>query len=149
MSITKRTSGSSGASKPDPSELLDPVRQYLSEPRCAVLSTLSPDGAPSQAVVHYLLERDALVVNGRIDRQWTSNLRRDARVSILVHDAERPLHWVGFAGTAKIVSEDSTAVDDAVAIARRYAEDPTPFRSQQRISFRILPHRSYQYGSAE
>jgi hypothetical protein len=58
---------------PEPCGLLDPVRQYLREPRCAVLSTTGPDGAPHQVVVHYLLERDALIVNGRADRHWVSS----------------------------------------------------------------------------
>jgi PPOX class probable F420-dependent enzyme len=125
----------------EPRELLDPVRQYLAAPRCAVLSTIEPDGAPHPAVVHYLLEPDALIVNGRADRHWLSNLRRDPRVSVVVHDADQPLHWVGIKGSAALLRTGRAAVDDAMAMARRYGEDPAAFEDQQRVSFRIVPRR--------
>ncbi len=48
----------------EPGGLLDRVRQYLAAPRCAVVSTIELEGAPHPAVVHYLLERDTLIVNG-------------------------------------------------------------------------------------
>jgi hypothetical protein len=34
----------------DRSPLIDPVRRFLSAPRCTVLSTLGPDGALAQAM---------------------------------------------------------------------------------------------------
>jgi PPOX class probable F420-dependent enzyme len=129
----------------DPSALLDPVRGYLAEPRFAVLSTNGPDGVPHPAVVHYRLERDALVVNGRADRRWISNLRRDPRVSVVVHDADRPSYWVGIKGSVELLRTGQAAVDDATALARRY-EDPAVFEGQQRVSYRILPRRVYEYG---
>ena len=42
----------------DGRDLLEPVRAFLSAPRCAVLSTIGPDGAPRQIVIHYLLGED-------------------------------------------------------------------------------------------
>jgi PPOX class probable F420-dependent enzyme len=130
----------------DPSGLLDPVRPYLAEPRCAVLSTIEPDGAPHQAVVHYLPEGDALIVNGRADRRWLSNLRRDPRVSVVVHDADQPLHWVGIKGNAELLHTGQMAVEHAMVMARRYCEDPAAYQDQQRVSFRIVPRRVYEYG---
>jgi PPOX class probable F420-dependent enzyme len=131
---------------PEPRGLLDPVQAYLAEPRCAVLSTVGPDGAPRQAVVHYLLERDALIVNGRANRHWVSNLRRDQRVSVVVHDADQPLHWVGVKGSAELLRTGKAAVDDAMAMARRYGEVPAAYQDQQRVSFRIVPWRLSEYG---
>ncbi len=80
-----------------PSGLLAPLREYLAAPRCAVLS-LGADRAPRQVVVHYLREPDGLLLNGGSDRRWAENLGRDPRVSLVVHDAEQPLHWVGIRG---------------------------------------------------
>lgn len=125
--------------------LLDGVFGYLSEPRCAVLSTIGPDGGPHPAVVHYMLESDALVVNGRADRLWLRNLARSPRVSFVVHDVDRPLHWIGIKGEAEILREGEAAVADAMTIARRYGEDPNSFKDQQRISFRITPRSVYEY----
>jgi PPOX class probable F420-dependent enzyme len=124
--------------------VLDAVRDYLSDPRCAVLSTVGPDGAPHQAVLHYLLEADALVLNGRTDRRWARNLRDGGRVSIVVHDADDYLHWVGIKGRAERLREGDAAVEDAMTLARRYGEDPDDFRGQERVSFRVVPERVFE-----
>jgi PPOX class probable F420-dependent enzyme len=127
--------------------LLEPYRDYLAAPRCAVLSTLDADGAPQQAVVHYLPTDDGtILINGRPDRRWAENLQRDPRLSIVVHDADQPLHWVGIRGTAELLREGDGAVEDAVTMARRYGEDPAPYESQRRVSFRVLPRRAYEFG---
>jgi hypothetical protein len=39
----------------DARELIEPVRSFLSAPRCAVLATIGADGAPRLIVTHYLL----------------------------------------------------------------------------------------------
>jgi len=130
----------------EPDRLLAPVREYLREPRCAVLSSIGIDGAPHQAVVHYLLEAGGLLVNGRPDRRWAANLRRDPRASVVIHDADRPLHWVGIKGSAQPVRDGQAAVDDAMTMARRYAEDPADYEDQERVSFLIRPHGVFEYG---
>jgi PPOX class probable F420-dependent enzyme len=121
------------------------ARDYLSAPRCAVLSTIGPDGAPHPAVVHYLPGEDSLIVNGRADRRWVSNARGDRRVCVVVHDAAEPLHWVGIKGTAEFLRDGQAAVEDAVTLARRYGEDPAGYRDQQRVSFRIVPRSVTEY----
>lgn len=131
---------------PEPDRLLAHVREYLRAPRCAVLSSVAADGAPHQAVVHYLLEADGLVLNGRPDRHWAANLRRDPRASLVIHDADRPLHWVGIKGGALAVRDGQAAVDDAMEMARRYGEDPADYQGQRRVSFLVRPHRVFEYG---
>jgi PPOX class probable F420-dependent enzyme len=124
--------------------VLDAVRVYLSEPRCAVLSTVGADGTPHQAVLHYLLEPDGLVLNGRVDRRWARHLRDGGRVSIVVHDADDYLHWVGIKGRAEPLRDGDAAVEDAMTLARRYGEDPEAFRGQERVSFRVVPERVFE-----
>jgi PPOX class probable F420-dependent enzyme len=89
----------------DISQRLALLRPYLVETRCAVLTTLDPDGSPHPAVVHYRLEDDAIVINGRVDRRWVRNLRRDPRVSVVIHDADDLLHWVGIKGATQLLRE--------------------------------------------
>jgi PPOX class probable F420-dependent enzyme len=122
----------------------DSVRDYLAAPRCAVLSTLDAKGAPHQTVVHYFLEEGGLVVNGRPDRLWARNLRRDPRVSVVVHDSDDYLHWVGIKGTARVLHEGQAAVEAAMNLARRYDEDPEEFRNLERVSFEIVPDRVFE-----
>jgi PPOX class probable F420-dependent enzyme len=117
------------------------VRDFLAAPRFAVISTINPDGSAHQAVVWYLLEGDEIVVNSREGRRWPSNLRRDPRLSVAVHDGA---DWVGLRGQVAIVDDQPTAQADIAAMARRYddpadaeAEISTQFRHQQRVSFRL------------
>ena len=121
----------------DGRDLIEPVRAFLSAPRCAVLSTIGLDGAPRQIVLHYLLGEGHLRINGHRDRHWVANLRRDPRASLIVHDQVDYLHYVSIRGTATLLDEGDTAVAEAMTQAERYSEDPAEFANQPRVSFRI------------
>jgi len=85
--------------------LIELVRDFLSAPRCAVLSTVGTDGAPRQIVIHYLLGENHLLINGHRDRRWVANLRRDPRASLIIHDQVDYLHYVSIRGTAILLDE--------------------------------------------
>lgn len=129
----------------DDRDLIEPVRAFLSAPRCAVLSTVGADGAPRQIVTHYLLGENHLLINGHRDRRWVANLRRDPRSSLIVHDQVDYLHYVSIRGTATLVDEGETALADAMRQAERYGEDPADFAGQPRVSFRIDVERLTEY----
>ena len=120
------------------------VREFLAAPRQAVLATFDVHGAPHQTVVNYFCEESSLVVNGRPDRLWAKNLRRDPRISVVVHDRDNYLHWVGIKGTARVLHEGPEATQDAMELAVRYDEDPEEFRHLVRVSFEIVPRRVYE-----
>ena len=129
----------------DARELIEPVRAFLGAPRCAALSTVGADGAPRQIVIHYLLGEDYLLINGHRDRRWVANLRRDPRVSLIVHDQTDYLHYVSIRGTATLLDEGEPAVADAMRQAERYGEDPADFADQPRVSFRVDVERLTDY----
>jgi PPOX class probable F420-dependent enzyme len=129
----------------DGHDLIEPVRGFLSAPRCAVLSTIGRDGAPRQIVIHYLLGDSHVRINGHRDRRWVANLRRDPRVSLIVHDQVDYLHYVSIRGTATLVDEGATAVAEAMSQAERYDEDPAEFAGQPRVSFRIDVEQLTEY----
>ncbi len=121
---------------------IDAVRSFLAGPHRAILSTLGSDGSPHLVVVDYLVEPDGLLLNGRVNRRWVRNLRDDTRVSALIHDHDDVSHWVRLAGTAELVREgDEAAVEDAMAMARRYGDDPEPFRGQHRVTWHLAPRQ--------
>ena len=111
-----------------------------------VLSTISPDGSPHQAVVWYELRGDAVLVNSRPERHWPTNLRRDPRYGFLV---EEGYEWVALRGRAERLSDPAQAIEDIVAMARRYhADEPAKaeqdianFRGQVRESFLLQVER--------
>jgi PPOX class probable F420-dependent enzyme len=129
----------------DARDLIEPVRVFLAAPRCAVLSTLGPDGGPRQIVVHYLLGEDHLRINGHRDRRWVANLRRDPRAALIVHDDADYLHYVSIRGSATLLDEGDDAIAEATRQAERYGEDPRPFAAQPRVSFRIDVRRLSEY----
>lgn len=125
--------------------LIEPVRAFLSAPRCAVLSTVGRDGAPRQIVIHYVLGENHLRINGHRDRRWVANLRRDPRASLIVHDQADYLHYVSIRGTAKLLDEGEAAVAQAMTQAQRYGEAPAEFADQPRVSFRIDVEQLTEY----
>ena|ERR1700744_628326 len=119
---------------------LEDMRTFLQGPHRAVLSTLDSDGAPHLVVVDYLAEDAGLMLNGRVNRRWVLNLRRDPRASALVHDPADAGHWVRVSGTAELIRDgDGRAVEDAKVMARRYGDDPEQFTGQHRVTWRLVP----------
>jgi PPOX class probable F420-dependent enzyme len=129
----------------DGRRLIEPVRGFLSAPRCAVLSTLGPDGAPRQIVIHYMLGEDHVRLNGHRDRRWVANVRRDPRVALIVHDEHDYLHYVSIRGRAALLDESEDALAEAMRQAERYDEDPAGFAGQPRVSFRVDPEHIHEY----
>jgi PPOX class probable F420-dependent enzyme len=129
----------------DGGPLIEPVRQFLSAPRCAVLSTIGPDGAPRQIVIHYTLGKDHIRLNGHRDRRWVANVRRDSRVALIVHDEHDYLHYVSIRGRAALVDAGEDALAEAMSQAERYGEDPADFAGQPRVSFRLDPEHVHEY----
>lgn len=130
----------------DGRRLIEPVRPFLSAPRCAVLSTLGPDGAPRQIVIHYMLGEDHIRLNGHRDRHWVANVRRDPRVALIVHDDTNYLHYVSIRGRAALVDEREDALAEAMSQAERYGEDPADYAGRPRVSFRVDPEHVHEYG---
>jgi PPOX class probable F420-dependent enzyme len=122
------------------------IRDYLAVPRHAVISTLSPDGSPHQAIVWYLLDGDSLIINSREERHWPQNLARDDRISVAVQDWQRPNHWVSLKGQAEFLHDGDAALGDIQAMARRYNGNPSAYDGQHRVSFRISVLSTFEYG---
>jgi PPOX class probable F420-dependent enzyme len=128
-----------------PSADLDDVRSFLEEPNRAVLATLDAAGAPHIVVVDYLVLDDALLLNGRRDRRWVRNLRRDPRATALIHDPHSVDHWVSIGGSVELVREgDDDSVDDAKTMSRRYGDDPEQFNGQHRVTWRLAAERVFE-----
>jgi PPOX class probable F420-dependent enzyme len=121
------------------------VRRFLESdpPRFATIATVDPAGAPHQAVIWYLVEGDAVVVNSLEGRRWPADLRRDPRFSFVVEDGRR---YVALRGRAEELPGRDRGLADISAMARRYerpadAEEMIErrFRPQQRVSFLLRP----------
>jgi PPOX class probable F420-dependent enzyme len=128
-------------------ELPAAIRSFLEPAHHATIATLDADGAPHLAFVWYLLDGDDIVLNSRTERHWPRNLQRDPRVHFGVRDeADDDDHWVGVKGRAEVLRDGDAALEDIMAMARRYGGNPDKFRGQSRISFVIRPESTFEYG---
>lgn len=130
------------------------VRDFLSETRFATIATINPDGSPSQAVIWYRFDDDTIVINSAVGRRWPTNLLRDPRISVAVHDGGDGYRWVGLGGVVEAIEDQPTAQADIAEMARRYhANDPAEaealvrdrFERQTRISFRVAIDRVHDH----
>lgn len=93
-------------------------REFVREPRFAVLATIGHDGTPQQTVIWYDLRGDQIMMNTTADRVKMENILRDPRVSICIPDGYR---FVTIRGRVVDVIEDQkVAVDDILSLAVRY-----------------------------
>ena len=124
---------------------IEAARRFLDArpPRFGTLATINADGSPHQAVVWYLVEPDAVIVNSAEGRIWPANLRRDPRASLLVEDG---YDYVTVRGDVAVVDDPEGGQADIASMARRYHwDDPAEaeelierrFRRQRRVSFRL------------
>ena len=128
------------------SGLTQAQRAFLEEKRFAIVGSRNPDGSPHLAVMWYLLDGDAVVVNSAQERIKDRNLAADPRMSVLVEDGYR---WIRIDGRAKIEHDQSTAHADIRRLAGRYYEDERKveesvrnnFSKQHRISYRLAISR--------
>ena len=117
------------------------VREFLGEPRFAVLATVNSDGTPQQTVMWYLLEGDDIVMNTARGRRKDRNLVRDARVSICVEDGYR---YVTLSGSVTLDDRHEPSQADIRRLAVRYAGEEEAarmvaddFGKQSRVTIRM------------
>ncbi len=121
------------------SKLSQAARNFLAEPRFAVLATINPDGTPQQTVMWYELRGDTIMMNTAAGRLKDHNVRRDQRVSVCFEDGYR---FITIRGTVELISDQETAQADIFTLAKRYHPDRDPesftyFKSEQRETMLI------------
>ena len=120
-------------------DLTEAMRQFLEEPRFAVVATIGKDGMPQQTIVWYLVEGDEIVMNTAKGRIKETNLRRDPRLSFCLEDGYR---YITIKGTVTI--DEVNAQRDIKAMAERYHDAERAknmvrdqFAKEERVSFRL------------
>ena len=120
------------------SVLTDDLRDWLvADLRYAVLAINSDDGPPSQSVMWFELDpvdRDAILMNTKVERMKYRQLQADPRVSLLFEDGES---WVAMRGTVELDASLEPALEHIKSLARRYGGKPQRFDGQQRVIIRM------------
>ncbi len=118
------------------------IVEFLDAPRYGVISTIDPDVGTWQAVVWYMVTDDGILMNARDGRRWLANLRRDARLSLVVADGE---DYVMLRGTAVVTDDLERGQVDAASLARQYRSEES-FAGQRRVSVVFHPQRIGLHG---
>jgi PPOX class probable F420-dependent enzyme len=119
------------------------VQQLLKEPSYAQLATLMPDGAPQITQVWVDTDGQHVLVNTVTTHQKVSNVRRDPRVAINVHDPGQQWRIATIRGRVVEVTTEGAA-EHIDALAQKYlGVERYPFGrpGQQRILLKIEPEK--------
>jgi PPOX class probable F420-dependent enzyme len=116
---------------------------FLDQSHTMVVATLRRDGTPQMTTVWYRWDGEAIWMSTNRDRAKYYNMRRDARVTVLIDDPPRETS-VAMYGRAEFAARDEAARDGAIAIVRRYVDDAEAYldarAGEPRVLIRIVPH---------
>lgn len=126
----------------------DDVRDLLSKPNPAVVTTLRADGQPVSVATWYLLEDDdRVLVNMDVTRTRVQHLRDDPRISLTALDEAGWYTHVSLVGRVTELRDDEGLVD-IDRLSTHYREQPYPKRDSPRVSAWITVDRWHGWGAA-
>jgi PPOX class probable F420-dependent enzyme len=105
----------------------------------ATVVTLMPDGQPQALLTWVDSDGDYLLVNTEPVRQRAKNLRRDPRITVLIHSADNPWDWAEVRGHVVDTIDGSEAREHIDKLARKYVgtDYRNPIGPQGRIILKI------------
>ena len=132
-------------------DLTQAERDFLDEPRYAVLGTTNDDGSAHLTVMWYALEGDEIMFNTAAGRKKPQNLARDPRASLIVPDGYR---FVRVDGNVRANDDQAVAQADIRKLAFRYYQNEervqggvnATWAKQHRITYRMPVLRVYSDG---
>jgi PPOX class probable F420-dependent enzyme len=109
----------------------------------ATVVTMMPDGQPQALLTWVDTDGEHILVNTEPQRQRARNLRRDPRVTVLIHSDQDPWDWSEVRGhVAEVVGGDEARrhIDE---LSERYAAGAyrNPIGPQGRIILKIAPDK--------
>jgi len=132
-------------------QLTQAERDFLHEPRYAVLGTTNENGSAHLTVMWYALEGDEIMFNTAAGRKKPENLARDPRASLMVPDGHR---FVRVEGTVRANDDQQVAQADIRKLALRYYQSEeraqrdvdAGWSKQHRITYRMSVRFVYSSG---
>src|ERR1700681_2018983 len=117
----------------------DDVVRLAQGPNLATVVTLMPDGQPQALLTWIDTDGQHLLVNTEPQRQRAKNVRRDPRITVLIHSSADPWDWAEVRGKVVEVVGGQVARDHIDALSRKYlgTDYRNPIGPQGRIILRI------------
>ncbi len=109
----------------------------------ATVVTLMPDGQPQALLTWIDTDGENLLVNTEPQRQKSRNIRRDPRVTVLLHSAENPWDWAEVRGRVVGTTDGQQARDHIDELSRRYVggDYSNPIGPHGRVIYAIAPDK--------
>ncbi|GAA3211291.1 PPOX class F420-dependent oxidoreductase [Actinocorallia longicatena] len=127
------------------------IEAFLASQRTATLVTIGPDGHPHTVAMWYAVLDGVIWFETKAKAQKAVNIRRDARVTVLVEDGLTydELRGVSFEGQAEIVDDPEALWRVGVSIWERYngpyseeVRELVEFMLHKRVAVRVEVKRA-------
>ncbi|WP_326689529.1 MULTISPECIES: PPOX class F420-dependent oxidoreductase [unclassified Streptomyces] len=122
-------------------QLSENLKKILDGKVFVAVATIQPDGSPQVSPVWVKRDGDELLISTTVDRRKALNLRRDPRVTVLVHPPEEPYTYAELRGTATLTTEGAQELIDELSykyVGKSYAEfNPQSDQDAERVVVRI------------
>lgn len=119
--------------------------RILAGPHLSILSTTNPDGSPQASVIFVKPDGDDLLFSTIEGRRKTLNMRRDPRVSLLVHGLPggEQNSYATVSGDVTIIADPDGAFHQVMYDLYMVGATPPPEPGAERLIVRLRPRRSY------
>jgi PPOX class probable F420-dependent enzyme len=109
----------------------------------ATVVTLMPDGQPQALLTWIDTDGENLLVNTEPQRQRSKNVRRDPRVTVLLHSSQDPWDWAEVRGEVVDTIGGQQARDHIDELSRKYVgrDYANPIGDEGRIILVIRPDK--------
>ncbi|WP_395369946.1 PPOX class F420-dependent oxidoreductase [Streptomyces tubercidicus] len=125
--------------------LSDDLKQLLDSPVFVTVATVQPDGSPQVSPVWVKRDGDDLLFSTTVGRRKERNLRRDARVSVVIQPFDAPYTYAEVRGSASLSTEGGQELIDELSqkyTGKPYAEfNPAGADDAERVVVRITPRK--------
>ncbi|BCK69312.1 PPOX class F420-dependent oxidoreductase [Streptomyces platensis] len=125
--------------------LSDDLKKLLDTPVFVTVATVQPDGSPQVSPVWVKRDGDDLLISTTVGRRKERNLRRDARVSVVVQPFDAPYTYAEVRGSASLSTEGGQELIDQLSrkyTGKPYAEfNPASADDAERVVVRITPRK--------
>jgi PPOX class probable F420-dependent enzyme len=109
----------------------------------ATVVTLMPDGQPQALLTWVDTDGEHVLVNTEPERQRARNVRRDPRITVLIHSASDPWDWAEVRGrvTGTVTGDEARRHIDE--LSRKYVgtEYRNPIGPEGRVILQVTPDK--------
>jgi PPOX class probable F420-dependent enzyme len=109
----------------------------------ATVVTLMPDGQPQALLTWVDTDGEHILVNTEPQRQRARNVRRDPRITVLIHSADNPWDWAEVRGTVVDTETGDEAREHIDELSRKYVgtEYRNPIGPEGRVILKVSPSK--------